>query len=629
MSWLKDWAGQAEGLLNQLDQSAGDALSKAGSSVASPAGVRTGSTAALEKAETQSLSGFTPKREPKSSGYASSVSSLKSRPIRPVSVQKEEPDHDQHLLDFLNEEKPKSQASHSRKSSTSSLRSTPSAFLQNLMGTGAAEEASVEKERSDVSLGSGGGRGARLEREMIELKAREMDLTKAMQAKDSQLAVLRVRLAEADQALASKTTLLSKLKAEKERLVRDSADSSHVRDAALGTLQTRVAEAETELEREKGSARRAETDYRARIQQLETEAGQLAHQVAELSKRHTEEKLKASEGSDSLRLAKYNLEANKKEFDEYKQKAQKILAAKEKLIETLKAGGASGGADGDLEARAELEELRSERDLLKDDQQQAQLTIYNLRTEIQEVESSLAAEQRAGLEAQRELQEAVQSAQITANHYQDQLHHLNKEHQVLQDELRRQQQGVQAKLQEKDSEIQRLMSQTAGRSLLSPTATAGDDAEARVKGLTENLIHKQMTIESLQTEKNNLSLQLERMERLYKEADAAAIRSSHIAIPLEEGSLSSSRLPGFMRETPYDTQVTRGVKRAYGTVDSISVKLGLFLRRYPAARIFLLLYILILHLWVLLVLLTYSPEIHGPGFHPTNPNAPRPPNSAS
>lgn len=122
------------------------------------------------------------------------------------------------------------------------------------------------------------------------------------------------------------------------------------------------------------------------------------------------------------------------------------MKAKEALIETLKRGGEGGeglSGDAELEARAELEELRSERDMLKEDLQQAQLAVYNLRTEIQaartmtmmvmmitgwleEVESSLAAEQRAGLESQRELQEAVQSAQLTSTHYQDQLHHLQK-----------------------------------------------------------------------------------------------------------------------------------------------------------------------------------------------------------
>lgn len=37
-----------------------------------------------------------------------------------------------------------------------------------------------------------------------------------------------------------------------------------------------------------------------------------------------------------IRLAKYNLESNKHEFDDYKQRAQKILFAKENLLKSLK-----------------------------------------------------------------------------------------------------------------------------------------------------------------------------------------------------------------------------------------------------------------------------------------------------
>ena len=31
----------------------------------------------------------------------------------------------------------------------------------------------------------------------------------------------------------------------------------------------------------------------------------------------------------------------------------------------------------------------------------------------------------------------------------------------------------------------------------------------------------------------------------------------------------STRVPGFLKESPYDTGVTRGVKKAYGTMDSL------------------------------------------------------------
>lgn len=50
-----------------------------------------------------------------------------------------------------------------------------------------------------------------------ELQSRELDLTEALKAKDAQLAVLRVRLEEADKRLLSKEKTLEEVKLERER----------------------------------------------------------------------------------------------------------------------------------------------------------------------------------------------------------------------------------------------------------------------------------------------------------------------------------------------------------------------------------------------------------------------------
>ena len=49
-------------------------------------------------------------------------------------------------------------------------------------------------------------------------------------------------------------------------------------------------------------------------------------------------------------------------------------------------------------------------------------------------------------------------------------------------------------------------------------------------------------------------------------------------------------LPSFLRETPLDAVVTKNVKRAANTIDRFSVRLGVFLRRYPIARLFVIAY---------------------------------------
>ena len=50
-----------------------------------------------------------------------------------------------------------------------------------------------------------------------ELQSRDSDVSEALHVKDSQLAVLRVRLQEADQELAGKKTIMESLQAEKNR----------------------------------------------------------------------------------------------------------------------------------------------------------------------------------------------------------------------------------------------------------------------------------------------------------------------------------------------------------------------------------------------------------------------------
>lgn len=57
------------------------------------------------------------------------------------------------------------------------------------------------------------------------------------------------------------------------------------------------------------------------------------------------------------------------------------IQAKEKLIETLK-DGTAGSEREPTAAHIELEELRQERDMLKEDLQQVHLQVYNLKAEI-------------------------------------------------------------------------------------------------------------------------------------------------------------------------------------------------------------------------------------------------------
>jgi hypothetical protein len=70
------------------------------------------------------------------------------------------------------------------------------------------------------------------------------------------------------------------------------------------------------------------------------------------------------------------------------------------------------------------------------------------------------------------------------------------------------------------------------------------------------------------------------------------------------------RIP-LLRETPYDPDIAKKVKRAANEIDKLGIRLGIFLKRYPAVRLGVIFYAILLHLWTLIVLFTYTPEVHG------------------
>ena len=63
------------------------------------------------------------------------------------------------------------------------------------------------------------------------------------------------------------------------------------------------------------------------------------------------------------------------------------------------------------------------------------------------------------------------------------------------------------------------------------------------------------------------------VQRMYDEAQSAAIKATSTAIFMPDDAgpagTATARIPPFLRETPYDTGVTRSVKRVYGTIESL------------------------------------------------------------
>lgn len=131
----------------------------------------------------------------------------------------------------------------------------------------------------------------------------------------------------------------------------------------------------------------------------------------------------------------------------------------------------------------------------------------------------------------------------------------------------------------------------------------------RIYSLTQSLVQKQNSLEAVTAERNAIRIQLEKMEHQHRET-IQMLRQQRMPqiINVNDTDDAKSQVPNFMQENPFDTRVARRVKRAYSSLDAVGIRLGVFMRRYPLIRILVIVYVAVLHLWVMLVLFTSTPN---------------------
>ncbi|XP_058651027.1 golgin subfamily A member 5 isoform X1 [Onychostoma macrolepis] len=459
--------------------------------------------------------------------------------------------------------------------------------------------ARAEKWNSDQS---------RVDRTVRELRAQVDDLTEALSAKDGQLAVLKVRLDEADQLLRARSSALEEAQNERVRILQDHSEGSSLQSQALQTLQERVRDSEAGVKREQESYRQMQSEFATRLTKVESERQQLAESLTSAERRATEEKQRAEELLQQVKSARSTAEYTKQELQDYKNKASRILQSKEKLISSLKEGSGLEVLEG-AGAGVELEELRHEKELQREEIQKLQAQIQSLRTEIQDLETQALTETENWREQLAEVQEQ-HAQQIRAKQETEaELERSKQELQYIEEEHHRTKITLQGRVKDREDEIQKLRNQLTNKALSNSSQA---ELEGRLHQLTETLIQKQTMLEALGTEKNSLVFQLERLEQQLKSLQGGQNSSSHINMAAMEG-------PGArQRNTPIlfndadgpGTGVYGKVRKAASTIDRFSIRLGIFLRRYPMARVFVIIYMALLHLWVMIVLLTYTPEMH-------------------
>merc|ERR1719192_996364 len=255
-----------------------------------------------------------------------------------------------------------------------------------------------------------------------------------------------------------------------------------------------------------------------------------------------------------------NLETSKKELEDYRAKATRTLQTKDKLIASLREDP-SRRISSDT-TTLELNSVKNERGLLREELVGLHVELDNLRVELTEAELQSANERDLLEEKEQDaLRKWKQSEEKNENTFEE-LSKLKQELSFAHEEIREAKILHADRVKEMEEEVVLLHQSLAAKEV---SLSARPDLETRLSALAENLIDKQTVIESLQTERSSLKLQLERLSS----ANASSRNYSQTAvnIPFDDHEDSSGglnarmRIPQFLRETPMDTGVTRGVKR--------------------------------------------------------------------
>eukprot|EP00698_Gefionella_okellyi_P006268 TRINITY_DN15653_c0_g1_i1.p1 TRINITY_DN15653_c0_g1~~TRINITY_DN15653_c0_g1_i1.p1 ORF type:complete len:502 (+),score=151.24 TRINITY_DN15653_c0_g1_i1:31-1536(+) len=157
-------------------------------------------------------------------------------------------------------------------------------------------------------------------------------------------------------------------------------------------------------------------------------------------------------------------------------------------------------------------------------------------------------------------------------------------------------QSLNQHLSAKDAEIQRLQGTIAARR---------DDTDTKMREMSEQMMLKQTMVESLQSEKRALQLQLDGV-LMGREALPDIVVATHEDLgPEGNAEQTGGRVFDNLAQGGV---LQQAVAKLASAADAGSLKAGFFLRRYPIMRVALVFYALLLHMWVFYILLGHMPS---------------------
>ncbi|KAG2393648.1 hypothetical protein C9374_007179 [Naegleria lovaniensis] len=451
---------------------------------------------------------------------------------------------------------------------------------------------------------------------LLEEKVKtDTELTNALNEREKQAQKYQSRIESLIEQLKSKDTLISEMQVEKDAIANEQLRYEKSTADEISNLKQQI----EDLQDETKELKKEEKKHLKRIEDLESQhqenVQKLKEEYNELENSLNDKLDEISRLESTIKLKEHEWQAKNQEFMEYKNRATKLLALRDKQIEELKKSGTESQSSGakeptvtadddsdlmnaldkedmmiDLEnVKAENQELLSQIELMK---KQHEAEINSLRFKLKTLEKNLEKEKQTN----GVLQETITSLKMN---FEETKHQYENEKKSIKDQLK-----------EKKEEINQLQKQLNQAKY--NNSSNQNELELRNRGMAERLIEKQTQLETLNSEKAAIQLALEKSQLKIKELQLMAqvtpmSRHSHYdeESPYDNDVIHSSvsmKTDRFFQDLSKRGFVASRVANAMAIIDSFSISTGSILRKLPLLRVFVVVYVILLHLWVVYIL---------------------------
>ena len=203
------------------------------------------------------------------------------------------------------------------------------------------------------------------------------------------------------------------------------------------------------------------------------------------------------------------------ELQQYRLRAQTTLQMKEKIIQQLKSGQSdktgvnednNEGYDSAL--AIELEQLKNERDDLQTELSSLNQRLEESRTFIDKMDHKRRLNESEADDKMKILEETATNLTLKCSHYEEEIRLQKQEIKQIRDEMFKQKTSLSQKLHEKETEFNKLKNSYR-------EADHQSDIENRLQSMTQSLIMKQDSLETVTAERNSMKLHLEKLSVRY------------------------------------------------------------------------------------------------------------------